>query len=195
MRPADEVWLAVPMTRRGRDRDPRVRRLCRLIGLGSLGGRRRARPGRGIGRARPLPAAARSAKAHPAAQRARPPPRRPVARRLDPPADHDRLSPTRAGLCGGTARRPRPSSRPTGCSRRRRPNPAAQCLWLVRAHRARPLSPDLPWRSCPAALARSGPGDCTVAQGLLAAMTVPSCHRAQSEAISGGAAGQPAFII
>lgn len=36
MRPADEVWLAVPMTRRGRDRDPRVRRLCRLIGLGLM---------------------------------------------------------------------------------------------------------------------------------------------------------------
>ncbi len=36
MRAADEVWLAVPMTRRGRDRDPRVRRLCRLIGLGLL---------------------------------------------------------------------------------------------------------------------------------------------------------------
>jgi hypothetical protein len=36
MLPADEVWLAVPMTRRGRDRDPRVRRLCRLIGLGLL---------------------------------------------------------------------------------------------------------------------------------------------------------------
>jgi len=36
MRPADEVWLAVPMTRRGRDRDPRVPRLCRLIGLGLI---------------------------------------------------------------------------------------------------------------------------------------------------------------
>jgi hypothetical protein len=36
MRPADEVWLAVPITRRGRDRDPRVRRLCRLIGLGLM---------------------------------------------------------------------------------------------------------------------------------------------------------------
>jgi len=36
MRPADEVWLAVPMTRRGRDRDPQVHRLCRLIGLGLL---------------------------------------------------------------------------------------------------------------------------------------------------------------
>jgi hypothetical protein len=36
MRPADAVWLAVPSTRRGRDRDPRVRRLCRLIGLGLI---------------------------------------------------------------------------------------------------------------------------------------------------------------
>src|SRR5271170_6691919 len=36
MRPADEVWLAVPMTRQGRDRDPQVHRLCRLIGLGLL---------------------------------------------------------------------------------------------------------------------------------------------------------------
>jgi hypothetical protein len=36
MRPADEVWIAVPITRRGRDRDPRVRRLCRLIGLGLM---------------------------------------------------------------------------------------------------------------------------------------------------------------
>jgi hypothetical protein len=36
MRPADEVWVAVPLTRRGRDRDPRVRRLCRLIGLGLM---------------------------------------------------------------------------------------------------------------------------------------------------------------
>jgi hypothetical protein len=36
MRPADEVWLAVPLTRRGRDRDPRVRRLCRLIGIGLM---------------------------------------------------------------------------------------------------------------------------------------------------------------
>lgn len=36
MRPADEVWLAVPITRRGRDRDARVKRLCRLIGLGLM---------------------------------------------------------------------------------------------------------------------------------------------------------------
>jgi len=34
MRAADEVWLAVPATRR--DRDPRVRRLCRLLGLGMM---------------------------------------------------------------------------------------------------------------------------------------------------------------
>jgi hypothetical protein len=36
LRIADEVWLAVPATRRGRDRDPRVQRLCRLIGLGLM---------------------------------------------------------------------------------------------------------------------------------------------------------------
>jgi hypothetical protein len=36
MRPADEVWLAVPLSRRGRDRDRRVHRLCRLIGLGLI---------------------------------------------------------------------------------------------------------------------------------------------------------------
>jgi hypothetical protein len=36
MRAADEVWLAVPATRRGRDRDRRVHRLCRLIGFGLL---------------------------------------------------------------------------------------------------------------------------------------------------------------
>jgi hypothetical protein len=36
MRAADEVWLAVPATRRGWDRDPRVHRLCRLLGFGLL---------------------------------------------------------------------------------------------------------------------------------------------------------------
>lgn len=36
MRMADEVWLAVPATRRGRDRDRRVHRLCRLLGVGLL---------------------------------------------------------------------------------------------------------------------------------------------------------------
>jgi hypothetical protein len=30
---ADEVWLAVPATRRGRDRDGRLRKLCRRLGL------------------------------------------------------------------------------------------------------------------------------------------------------------------
>lgn len=36
VRAADEVWLAVPATRRGRDRDPRVHRLCRLLGFGLM---------------------------------------------------------------------------------------------------------------------------------------------------------------
>lgn len=33
---ADEVWLAVRATRRGRDRDVRVRTLCKLLGFGLL---------------------------------------------------------------------------------------------------------------------------------------------------------------
>lgn len=33
---ADEVWLAVPATRRGRDRDKRARTLCKLLGVGLL---------------------------------------------------------------------------------------------------------------------------------------------------------------
>ena len=36
MRAADEVWLAVPTTRRGRDRDPRIHRLCRFLGFGLM---------------------------------------------------------------------------------------------------------------------------------------------------------------
>jgi hypothetical protein len=35
-RVADEVWMAVPATRRGRDRDSRVHRLCRLLGFGLM---------------------------------------------------------------------------------------------------------------------------------------------------------------
>jgi hypothetical protein len=36
---SDEVWLAVPTPgrRRGREADPRVRKLCRMLGLGLLG--------------------------------------------------------------------------------------------------------------------------------------------------------------
>lgn len=33
---ADEVWLAVPLTRRGRDQDARAHKLCRRLGLGLL---------------------------------------------------------------------------------------------------------------------------------------------------------------
>jgi hypothetical protein len=33
---ADEVWLAVPATRKGRDQDRRAHRLCRLMGVGLL---------------------------------------------------------------------------------------------------------------------------------------------------------------
>jgi hypothetical protein len=33
----DEIWLAIRSTIRGRERDPRVRKLCRLLGFGLLG--------------------------------------------------------------------------------------------------------------------------------------------------------------
>jgi hypothetical protein len=36
LRAADEVWLAVLQTRRGRDQDRRAQRLCRLLGFGLL---------------------------------------------------------------------------------------------------------------------------------------------------------------
>jgi hypothetical protein len=36
LRAADGVWLAVLATRKGRDRDPRAHRLCRLLGFGLL---------------------------------------------------------------------------------------------------------------------------------------------------------------
>ncbi len=36
MRSADTIYLAVVASRRGRDRDPRVLRLCRLLGVGLL---------------------------------------------------------------------------------------------------------------------------------------------------------------
>jgi hypothetical protein len=36
MRVADELWLAVPATGRGRDRDPRMHGLCRLLGIGLM---------------------------------------------------------------------------------------------------------------------------------------------------------------
>ena len=36
LRAADDVWLAVRATRRGRDQDRRVHRLCRLLGFGLL---------------------------------------------------------------------------------------------------------------------------------------------------------------
>ena len=36
MAAADAVWLAVPATRRGRDRDRRAHKLCKLLGVGLL---------------------------------------------------------------------------------------------------------------------------------------------------------------
>jgi hypothetical protein len=97
LRVADEVWLAVLATRRGRDRDHRAHRLCRLLGFGLLA----VRPARNRVeilaepapyRPRPnLRQRRRLLKEHAA--------RRSHARRLDATADHDRLPATGSNLC------------------------------------------------------------------------------------------------
>ena len=155
MRPADEVWVAVPLTRRGRDRDPRVRRLCRLIGLGLMAvdaahGRVEilAEPG-------PYKPRSRSAAADPPAYRAFAPPGRSHAGRLNPRAGDDGLSPTRTRLRRWFARRGRPAARFARRCRRCRPNSTAQRLWLVRAHCTRPLPSHTHWRSGAATLAQN----------------------------------------
>lgn len=139
---ADEVWLAVRATRRGRDQDHRVRRLCRLLGFGLL----LVDPARGWVEiaAGPLP------------YRPRPnlPKRARVirefkARRGDPNAGgsvtataHDCIPAAgarlRCGYGGGTQEAPRVEADYTGSRR----HPAAQRVWLVRAHRAWRLSAD-----------------------------------------------------
>ena len=53
---ADEVWLAVRATRRGRDRDSRAHKLCRLLGFGLLAVDPSPALGRGPGRVGPIPA-------------------------------------------------------------------------------------------------------------------------------------------
>jgi hypothetical protein len=68
MRAADETWLAVPATPRGRDRDPRVHRLCRLIGVGQMAVDH-VRDRVEILTEPALPAASRSAPVHPIARR------------------------------------------------------------------------------------------------------------------------------
>ena len=153
MRPADEVWLAVPMTRRGRDRDPRVRRLCRLIGLGLLAvdaARDRveilAEPGPYKPRSDPC-RRARLLTEH-SRRRGDPSPggstREPVMT-----AYRQRALACAAGLRAGPGRpRDLRAAAPDAG-----PHSAAQCLWLVRAHRTRPLSSHLPRRSGAAAMA------------------------------------------
>ena len=60
MRAADEVWLAVPATPRGRDRDPPRAPSLPAPRLWSHGGQCHARSGGSAGRAGPLSAKARS---------------------------------------------------------------------------------------------------------------------------------------
>ena len=109
MRVADEVWLAVPASRRGRDRDRRVHRLCRLIGFGLVAVDAAhdrvevlAEPGPYRPRAGCEPARAVAYRAYAALWRS-------IARRFDAPARDDGLPSAGAGLRLLIARRsPRP---------------------------------------------------------------------------------------
>jgi hypothetical protein len=93
MRAADEVWLAVPATRRGRDRDPRVHRLCRLLGFGLMAVS--ATRDRVEVLVEPGPYSNSQgeiiADAETVAERARAPAGRSVSRRRKPPAGDDRI--------------------------------------------------------------------------------------------------------
>jgi hypothetical protein len=110
MRAADEVWLAVPATRRGRDRDPRVHRLCRLLGFGLMA----------VSVTRDQVEV--------------------LVEPGKPPAGDDRIPAASACLRRVAERRARQSQRSphrgAGC----RQNSIAECLWLVRAHAARRVS-------------------------------------------------------
>src|SRR5579864_4245931 len=101
---SDEVWLAVRMSaRRGREHDPRVRKLCRLLGFGLL--RLFARPGGNPRGVRPLAAATGPETPLDLGRGASPPPRRSGARRQHARTDHDRLPTGGAFMRGGASGR------------------------------------------------------------------------------------------
>ena len=135
MRAADAVWLAVRASGRGRDRDRRVHRLCRLLGLGLLV----VHPRGGIDILaqpepyRPPAAAAPAARTRHAA-------RRPDGWRQRTATGHDGVSPAGIGLRRRIAGSRPSTTRPAPRDTRRRAHPAAQRLRLVRARRAWPLS-------------------------------------------------------
>src|SRR5215203_750392 len=97
---ADAVWLAVRATRRGRDRDGRARKLCRLLGFGLLAVdpvRRSVEVLAEPGPYRPRPDAKRRGRLLEEHRR------RLGVGRLVPDAGDDGLSPARPVLRGGAA--------------------------------------------------------------------------------------------
>ena len=117
----DEVWLAVRMSRRGRGRegDPRVKKLCRLLGLGLLAV---TASGKVEVLVEPVPwrprrDAKRRSRIVDEHRRRR---GDPAARRKYAPAHHDGLSSASFGLCGGVGASARSAARPqewyAGCT-------------------------------------------------------------------------------
>jgi hypothetical protein len=152
LRLADEVWLAVPATRRGRDRDPRVHRLCRLIGFGLLAvnaARDRVEVLAEPGPYQPRPDRRRRARllSEHARRKGDPSPggstRQPVMTAYRQQALDCALL-LRAGA--------RPPAGPTGGRARCWVDSSAQCIRLVRTHPARRVSAHRPWRGGVAAL-------------------------------------------
>jgi hypothetical protein len=116
MRAADEVWLAVPATRRGRDRDPRVAPTVPAPRLWSHGGQCHTLSGGSAGRAGPLSAKAGSSPPQTVAERTRPPTGRSVSWRRKPTAGDDRIPAASACLRRVAERRARQSPhRGAGC--------------------------------------------------------------------------------
>ena len=111
----DEVWLAVRASLRGRGResDPRVKRLCRLLGFGLLCV---FNSGRVEVLVEPVPWQPR----HNAKRRSKISRRASAAqgrshdRRRHAPTNHDRLPSAVAGMCGGVSAGAGAASRPQG---------------------------------------------------------------------------------
>ena len=127
---ADAVWLAVPRTRRGRDRDRRMVKLCRLIGFGLM-----TVGAEGIIEVLAEPEPYRPPIEHDPpgkiTPRTWPAPGRPDPRRVGTAGDHDGVPAAGDRLCGGARRGEREhagvETGDAGCAG----HPAAERVWLV----------------------------------------------------------------
>jgi hypothetical protein len=137
-RAANEVRLAVPATRRGRDWDRRVHRLWRMLGLGLLAVD--AARDRIEALAEPGPYRPRSDRARRwrlLAEHTRPSGRS-ILWRHGAPADHDRLPPA-----GARPRRGAPGGAGRAISRRPWPMPAGFCCATLTADSSTPSAADI----------------------------------------------------